>query len=244
MCCSVRAGIYYPQGSLKARLCVAGRTRLYQYCEARGVPHKRTGKILVAADASQLEDLRSYQRKGRANGVRRSTSPCNVFASRCLVSGVRQACARPFVQQIAVSSAIQARGAVALRACVQVHDGGQCMHASLLQVDLKWLEGHEAKALEPELRCVAALWSENTGIVDSHQCAARALSCPLRALRLLAAGCWLLAAGCWLLAAGCWLLAAGCWLLAAGCTLAGLTTVGAACLPHALHTGLSRWLSK
>lgn len=36
-----------------------------------------------------------------------------------------------------------------------------------VQVDLKWLEAHEAKALEPELRCVAALWSENTGIVDS-----------------------------------------------------------------------------
>lgn len=38
-----------------------------------------------------------------------------------------------------------------------------------LQVDLKWLEGNEAKAMEPKLRCVAALWSENTGIVDANQ---------------------------------------------------------------------------
>ena len=47
-----------------------GRNRLYEYCEARGVPYKRIGKLLVAADESQLEELRSYQRKGHANGVR------------------------------------------------------------------------------------------------------------------------------------------------------------------------------
>ena len=63
------AGIYYPQGSLKARLCVEGREALYAYCEARGVPYKRIGKLMVAADESQLDDLRSYKEKGHKNGV-------------------------------------------------------------------------------------------------------------------------------------------------------------------------------
>ncbi|KAK9905552.1 hypothetical protein WJX75_002032 [Coccomyxa subellipsoidea] len=100
----IHAGIYYPPGSLKAKLCVAGRNRIYDYCEAHNVPYKRIGKILVAADESQLDDLRRYKQTAQKNGV-----------------------------------------------------------------ELEWLEGNEAKAKEPALRCVAALWSPMTGIVDSHQ---------------------------------------------------------------------------
>lgn len=100
----IHAGIYYPAGSLKARLCVAGNRALYAYCEARGVAHRRCGKLIVAADDSQLEALHRLRAQAEANGVG----------------------------------------------------------------DLQWLEAKEALALEPQVRCAAALLSPSTGIVDSH----------------------------------------------------------------------------
>jgi L-2-hydroxyglutarate oxidase LhgO len=65
----IHAGIYYPQGSLKARACVAGRERLYAYCAEHGVPHRRCGKLIVAADASQRAQLESILARAHANGV-------------------------------------------------------------------------------------------------------------------------------------------------------------------------------
>ena len=100
----IHAGIYYAKDSLKARLCVEGRHALYHYCAERGIPHRRVGKMIVAADDSEIEGLRALQRKGMANGVD----------------------------------------------------------------DLRWLEGAEARALEPALACVAAVLSPSTGIIDSH----------------------------------------------------------------------------
>ena len=44
----IHAGIYYPTGTLKGRLCVAGRELLYRYCEDKGIGHARTGKLIVA----------------------------------------------------------------------------------------------------------------------------------------------------------------------------------------------------
>jgi L-2-hydroxyglutarate oxidase LhgO len=100
----IHAGIYYSQGSLKARLCVAGRELLYKYCEAHGVEFKRCGKLIVATSNAQLGTLASIAAAARLNGVE----------------------------------------------------------------DLRPLEAQEALRHEPELHCVAALWSPSTGIVDSH----------------------------------------------------------------------------
>jgi len=100
----IHAGIYYPQGSLKARACVEGRQRLYDYCAERGVPHQRCGKLIVATDPAQLAELEGIRQHAHANGV----------------------------------------------------------------TDVVRVSAAQARALEPELRCVAALHSPSTGIVDSH----------------------------------------------------------------------------
>ncbi|ALK29939.1 NAD(P)/FAD-dependent oxidoreductase [Burkholderia plantarii] len=100
----IHAGIYYPAGSLKARLCVEGREQLYAFCEENQVPHRRSGKLIVAAEEAQRGTLADIEAAARANGV----------------------------------------------------------------TDLRRLSGDEARALEPALRCVAALESPSTGIVDSH----------------------------------------------------------------------------
>ena len=103
----IHAGIYYPAGSLKARLCVTGRHMLYDYCLERGIPHQRCGKLIVATAHDQIERLTEIQKKAFANGV---------------------------------------------------------VGTDALQI----LTSQEAKAMEPELQCLAALWSPGTGIVDSH----------------------------------------------------------------------------
>jgi L-2-hydroxyglutarate oxidase LhgO len=100
----IHAGIYYPQGSLKARLCVAGRDMLYRYCAERSIAHRRSGKLIVATDETQEPVLAT---------IRASAAACGVE-------------------------------------------------------DLRYLSAAEAQALEPALRCTAALLSPSTGIVDSH----------------------------------------------------------------------------
>jgi len=65
----VHSGIYYPTGSLKARLCVRGRRLLYEYLSSRGVPHRKCGKLIVAADADEFTGLATLKNRGEANGV-------------------------------------------------------------------------------------------------------------------------------------------------------------------------------
>jgi L-2-hydroxyglutarate oxidase LhgO len=100
----IHAGIHYEPGSLKARLCIAGRDLLYRYCAERGIGHRRCGKLTVATAAEQLATLEKIEINARANGV----------------------------------------------------------------FDLQWLDAAQAGRVEPQLRCLRALWSPSTGIIDSH----------------------------------------------------------------------------
>ncbi len=99
----VHAGIHYGRGSLKARLCVAGRDQLYDFCRRHGIAHRRCGKLIVATSAASRAQLERIRAAAHANGV-----------------------------ELAALSAAQAR------------------------------------ALEPQLECVAALDSPQSGIVDAQ----------------------------------------------------------------------------
>ena len=65
----IHAGIYYPGGTLKARLCVEGRHLLYSFCERNGVPHAKCGKLVVAHDADERHQLEILKQRGDGNGV-------------------------------------------------------------------------------------------------------------------------------------------------------------------------------
>ncbi|CAM6088252.1 unnamed protein product [Calypogeia fissa] len=100
----IHAGIYYPPGSLKARLCLEGKHAMYAYCKEREVPHEHVAKLIVATGTDQIPVLEKLAGLGKANGVN----------------------------------------------------------------DLHMISGEEAMQLEPALKCVRALVSPSTGIVDSH----------------------------------------------------------------------------
>lgn len=100
----IHAGIYYSRNSLKASSCVAGKQLLYEYCVTHGVPHRRSGKLIVASSENQLDELKAIQAKAHANGV----------------------------------------------------------------TDVVWMTRAQVVALEPEIQCVAGLYSPSTGIIDSH----------------------------------------------------------------------------
>ena len=76
----IHSGLYYKPGSLKARLCVAGREAMYGFCTEHGVRHERCGKIVVATDATELERMGELERRGAANGLAglRRLSPAEV----------------------------------------------------------------------------------------------------------------------------------------------------------------------
>ncbi len=65
----IHAGLYYPTGSLKARVCVQGRDQLYRYCEEKGIRHRRVGKLVVAGDEGEVARLRDIEAQARINGV-------------------------------------------------------------------------------------------------------------------------------------------------------------------------------
>jgi L-2-hydroxyglutarate oxidase LhgO len=65
----IHAGIYYPTSLTKTRLCVEGKAMLYEFCLEYGVPHKRCGKLIVAADEAEATKLAALEAQAKANGV-------------------------------------------------------------------------------------------------------------------------------------------------------------------------------
>src|SRR5438309_6449258 len=65
----IHAGIYYPAQSLMARMCVAGKHALYDYCRDHGIPHRNCGKLIVATTPAETEKLQSIKAHAEANGV-------------------------------------------------------------------------------------------------------------------------------------------------------------------------------
>jgi len=65
----IHAGIYYPTGSARARLCPSGRRMLYEFCRSHGVPHRKCGKLIVATSDDELARLPAIRTQGLANGV-------------------------------------------------------------------------------------------------------------------------------------------------------------------------------
>src|SRR5262250_3029255 len=65
----IHSGIYYPKGSLKARLCVEGNVLAYEFCAKHNVPYRQTGKLVVAVDAHEEPELLALKKKGEDNGV-------------------------------------------------------------------------------------------------------------------------------------------------------------------------------
>ena len=65
----IHAGMYYPAGTLKAKYCVEGARMLYEFCATYGVPHRRSGKLIVAQAPQEAERLETLRARGEANGV-------------------------------------------------------------------------------------------------------------------------------------------------------------------------------
>jgi 2-hydroxyglutarate dehydrogenase len=65
----IHSGIYYTPGSLKARLCAEGRRALWDYCDAKGIPYRQVGKLIVATEQQELPRLEAFWQRGRANGI-------------------------------------------------------------------------------------------------------------------------------------------------------------------------------
>ena len=86
----IHSGIYYSPGSLKARHCLRGNALTFAFCEERNVPHRRTGKLVVAAAASEEAALEALYKRGQENGVEglRLIGPAEIREREPHIAGV------------------------------------------------------------------------------------------------------------------------------------------------------------
>ena len=84
------SGIYYPKNSLKARHCVEGNRLTYDFCKKHNVPFRHTGKLVVAANAHEEEELVALKKRGEDNGVEglRIISPVEIRVREPFIKGV------------------------------------------------------------------------------------------------------------------------------------------------------------
>ncbi len=66
----IHASIYYPQNSLKGRFCLEGNELMYELCERHNIPHRRTGKLIVAVSEQDEEQLPQLLQTARNNGAK------------------------------------------------------------------------------------------------------------------------------------------------------------------------------
>jgi glycerol-3-phosphate dehydrogenase len=85
----IHSGIYYPKDSLKARHCIAGNRLTYEFCAKHNIPHRHTGKLVVAANAHEENELAALMRHGAGNGVEnlRMIGPAEIRAREPYVAG-------------------------------------------------------------------------------------------------------------------------------------------------------------
>ncbi len=65
----IHSGIYYPEGSLKAKLCVEGNRLLYELCRKHGIGYRKLGKLIVATGDGEIAQLEELQERGQRNGA-------------------------------------------------------------------------------------------------------------------------------------------------------------------------------
>jgi L-2-hydroxyglutarate oxidase LhgO len=128
----IHAGLYYPTGSLKARLCVQGNALLYAYCQAMGVAHKRCGKLIVATEPSQMGMLHSIAERAQLNGVSHLRS---LTASHVKQLEPELSCHAALLSES--TGIVDSHGLMlALQADVQRAGGTVVLHCELVAADL------------------------------------------------------------------------------------------------------------